>query len=479
MKQVVFRGAIDGAVRTAEFRGTQHVVVPVVALVEGVMHAVNSPYPELVLAEEFSRVPQGWNGRPVMPSHPAMGGNQVSANDPKVLETNCFGYIFNSRVDDKKLLMEAWLNPTSAELVGEDAVSVIARARKGEAIEISVGAFVTPEIKSGEYQGKHYEAIWRDIVPDHLAMLPKGDIGACSVDMGCGAPRAAKGQSMEDDIKQRSLRERLMSLMKFRSNAGTAADMSDQDLRNALDVELRAIEPGYLGIDSVFPADGLVVYAVMPKDSIILLRRSYSITSRGMKLGESAEEVQAVTTYEPLKTAEEKPCGCSGGPIMHRNAERIKALIECPKTPWTSDDQSYLESLSDEKLATYEAHRTSLIQPAPAPEPEPVVAKASAPQSEEDFLKNAPQSIRDLVDRHKKAETAKREVLIGTLKSAQSVYSESEMQTMSLEDLEKLSKLISPADFSGFGFPRVASDRKDDVYANPPDPYAEGLKRLQ
>jgi hypothetical protein len=59
----------------------------------------------------------------------------------------------------------------------------------GESLEVSTGLYALEEDKEGEYEGQEYKVIWRNITPDHLAVLPKGSIGACSIEDGCGAPR--------------------------------------------------------------------------------------------------------------------------------------------------------------------------------------------------------------------------------------------------------------------------------------------------
>lgn len=181
-----------GAMRTALFENEEHLVVPVVALVEGVIHAVNAATPELVLASEFSIAPAGWNGRPVVYDHPNDGTTQISANIPHVLETMALGRVFNTEVKGKRLLMDAYLNPARAKVLGATAEQIIARVRANEMIEVSVGVFVVAEKSSGTAaNGATYDYIWRNIVPDHLALLPAGMIGACSIEMGCGTPRAA------------------------------------------------------------------------------------------------------------------------------------------------------------------------------------------------------------------------------------------------------------------------------------------------
>ncbi len=178
-----------GQLRTATYDSREHLVLPVIALIEGVIHAVNADTPEFVPLTSLMAAPQGWNGRPVVYGHPVRNGRQISANDPLVLEKQSFGVVFQSRMNGSRLGMEAWLDPKKAERVG--AQRTLERIRAGETVEVSVGAFVVTEDKQGYHNGKAYKAIWRDIIPDHLAILEDGKIGACSCAMGCGTPRMA------------------------------------------------------------------------------------------------------------------------------------------------------------------------------------------------------------------------------------------------------------------------------------------------
>lgn len=188
LRELHLRGAI-GAIRTALHEGREHIVVPVTALMQGVIHAVNAPTSEFVPLSTLSIAPQGWNGRPTVHGHPVRNGKQVSANDPDILAAHGFGQIFKSRLEGDRLLMEAWVDPIRAAAVGGD--KFVARLQSGDPIEVSVGAYVTTEQREGDYQGKPYKAVWKEIVPDHLAFLPNGT-GACSIEMGCGAHRAAE-----------------------------------------------------------------------------------------------------------------------------------------------------------------------------------------------------------------------------------------------------------------------------------------------
>jgi hypothetical protein len=49
-----------------------------------------------------------------------------------------------------------------------------------------------------------------------------------------------------------------------------------------------------------------------------------------------------------------------------------------------------------------------------------------------------------------------------------------------LQRMARVARIELRPDFSGRGLPRVLSNKKqDDVYANPPDPYAEAIKQRQ
>ena len=59
---------LTGMVRKDTLEGREHLVVPMVMMVEGVLDGSNGPlfYP----AEEMAKLPQGWNEKPVVVQHP-------------------------------------------------------------------------------------------------------------------------------------------------------------------------------------------------------------------------------------------------------------------------------------------------------------------------------------------------------------------------------------------------------------------------
>lgn len=493
-------GGAQAELRTAVLMERQHLVVPVIALVEGVMFASNASGPELVLAEEFGRDIRPWNGRPVVLDHPERNGRHVSANEPTVLEEYFLGQVFHTRVEDKKLKMEAWIDLNRASSV-KGAHELIERVNAGEIVDVSVGVFVDAEPEKGTYNGEAYVAVWRDPEPDHLAMLPKGTPGACSVEAGCGT-RAASGK--EKEMKEgagkkpkKITKERFAELMQqFRpSQDGT----SDVELRASLDEALRAVEPGYLGIDAVFPDDSAVVYAVAPTDSIQLFRRTYTVATDGVAaLNDDAEEVKQNVVYEPVSKAATAGCGCKKQVAANKKEEevvdnakktRVAALLaRFDKIPalarvLSTKDADVVETFSDDKLKALESQADEAEKPEePKPEEKPEVkpepkteTELTEEQKEEAYLKDAPQSIKDTVREAKAARAARKTALVTELKAlAKGGYTETELNAMDVPALEKLQRALAavqPApkrDFGGAAPPRAASEGGDKGEVPPP-----------
>lgn len=192
--------------RSATFEGREFLVVPVVMLVEGVIHAANAPAAELVTQDEFTRAPQGWDGRPLYHGHPMRDGQSVSGNRRDILESERIGFILGTQIKNNKLTTEAWVD---VERCASIAPRLLERIRAKEDIEISVGVFVDAEAATGTFNGQRYSGKWTGIVPDHLALLPEDQTGACSRQMGCGV-RAAKGAE-DVSIEFKTLRDIPMS----------------------------------------------------------------------------------------------------------------------------------------------------------------------------------------------------------------------------------------------------------------------------
>jgi len=169
--------------RHARFEGREHLVVPCVPIVAGVLNGY------LVPAEEIAQFVEAWNGIPLPLGHPHEHGQAVSANSPRQVE-QAVGRFFNAHMDGDRLVGELWIDVAKCHQLGGDALEVLRRLEAGEPLELSTAFWAETEPAEGEFHGQAYHGIHRHLRPDHLALLPR-DVGACSWADGCGAPRVA------------------------------------------------------------------------------------------------------------------------------------------------------------------------------------------------------------------------------------------------------------------------------------------------
>lgn len=288
-----------------------YVVCPCVALVgNNVIWASDSPYPEYVPVETLKASVDSWNFRPVVLTHPANedGEYYPTANTPEVLESFWFGYVFNSRVMKGKLFFDLWLDEERAEKV--DAGNVISRLRSGDVVEVSIGCDVLVEEEEGEVNGQYYNGVWKYIAPDHLATLPE-DIGACSIEMGCGAGRRArqrnhKGGDNTMRWMKRISAKRVLAFARKKPTSRKAAlrlleildptqSPSYSNMYQQLDKALRKITPQFGYVLDFWPDLSVVVYGVYDGDEYYspttYYRRDYKVRKGLITLGEDVREV--------------------------------------------------------------------------------------------------------------------------------------------------------------------------------------------
>lgn len=504
-----------GTIRTATYNEREHLVVPVVAMVEGVVWASNSDVPEFVPAEELAETPQQWNGRGCFAGHPKDGRTPITANTPRTLEQS-FGIIFDAAdsaqiLRTRRLEFNVWIDPEKAEVVGAAAVKVVDRLRAGEMIEVSVGALVESEDKDGTFNGQQYHGVWHNIVSDHVAFLSEEEVGACSNAAGCGAPRAAVRHLIMQDAKGASHIGRAKvtdknTLLKAKFAAvKTAESMSANAIYRAINEALRASEPGYMGIDDYFPDDGYVIYYVAPEDKWMMKRRNYTIAKDGSAtLTGKAVEVEPVTTYEPV-TAAKKPaavkpqpktadCGCKGDKHMTR-AELIASLVTDKHSGFKDGDEPFLETASDARLEEFrsaaesnKARAGDIVKletsnrnlEARIKVTDERLRVAESPLSEEEFAQRAPAGIKSILDARKAEEDGLKASLVSLLKDL-GAHTEDDLKKMPIGQLQTLAAYarVEVPDFSGKAMPRLnAKQETNDDYI-PPNPYEAGLKTLR
>jgi hypothetical protein len=172
---------IGGEVSHRKAQGRDYIVAPMVAVVSKVLNGWYLP------AEEIQASILGWNGVPLTHNHPEEG----SARDPDI---QILGRFYNAQFEDNALKGEAWYDVAMLEAHGEVGEEIRNRLLNNETIEVSTGYYAEIDFTDGEYDNEHYWGIQRNLTPDHIATLPH-DIGACSIDDGCGTPRRNSEQN--------------------------------------------------------------------------------------------------------------------------------------------------------------------------------------------------------------------------------------------------------------------------------------------
>lgn len=166
--------------------GRSYLVVPGTIIVEGVLGD------EFVPADEFGRHVQAWAGRPLPLGHPRDGNGFISANSPDLIERLSVGYFWNPRLEGDRVRGEYWIDIEKAQRMGGDAQLLLDRVRANQMIETSTAYFRRLEERSGNWRGKPYAGVARDIVPDHIAVLLH-QRGNCSIGDGCGLLANSEG----------------------------------------------------------------------------------------------------------------------------------------------------------------------------------------------------------------------------------------------------------------------------------------------
>lgn len=362
---VRFNAFVGGPdVRNDTHLGKDFLVVPVVALMEGVFQGTLAEEPEYVPAAALEKGVPSWNGRPVTLNHPEVNGELVSANNPDVLEDWQFGLTFNTQMKDGKLTTEAWLDKSRAESLDGEFLEAFEALENKETLEVSTGAFVIKQEGDGVFGGRSYSGSWDSVFPDHLAILSKGKIGACSVADGCGTMRTQDASPSLDtssgafyalvaeedddtiytDMKAHAEGKhggKFRSMVdKFLGQLGLKTNFSHSNIRTALEAALEKVhEVDWVYVTAVF--DDSVVYE-RSDEYYKLWQRSYSINDAGeIALGSEITEVTPKLDYVPLKvTIEEKS-------IMEKK-DKIAALIK--SGAFTECEQSMLEGLEEKVI---------------------------------------------------------------------------------------------------------------------------------
>ena len=488
MSNMIILAAKAEKARKEVFNGVDHVVIPVIALVEGVLQSANSEQPELALASEFGKAPSGWNGRPVTINHPEVRGQKVSANSPEILETEQVGQLFNTVLDGKKLKTEAWINISRANELGGEIKENVDRLLAGDVVEVSTGLFSDIERGSGVHDGEKFNGIWRNVVPDHLAILEAGSIGACSVADGCGANRfnsageripcdnpncslrgdakslASNTKNPDDGVDgEKNVFERLKDLVSFKTNK----ELSHNSIRNAINAVL-ASEEGFSFLVDVFTK-----HAIVEKDGT-LFRRNFKITNSGkVKLDEEATPVRFEADFVDLRMNEET--------VMDKD-KFVAELIANEGTKFDELDSAWLSKLADvqlerlvpievkkEEVKTNEKSDLQKVVDLKVSEGEKVKVTPAKPQTLEEYVASAPSPMQEVLNSGIRAFNSHKAELITSIKANEkNNFSDEALTAFDMSTLENLATLAHTEDYTMKGGPR--HNEEDPSHIPPSEP---------
>ena len=336
-------------------QGKPHLVVPITMMVEGVHHGSNGPM--LHLAEELGKFPGAWNGIPIVIDHPELDGENISANDPGVIDARAVGRIYNTFMDGNKLRAEAWLDEEKLRQTSPTALDAVLN---GRILEVSVGVFTEDEEVAGDYHGEQYNAIARNMRPDHLALLP-GGIGACSVTDGCGI-RANQNKKGGNDVTTDEQTAKLSNIEAVIQNN------SDQGYRALVQAAQRKLdtmdgETAMHFLQEVY--DNYLVYeAQLRLGGTHLYKQDYQFNNGVFELTGNPMEVQKKVEFVPLQANKlvRTKFNNKKEEVNMRDVhtctdcvkKRVNDLIANSNGKYTEADRAELELLSEamlEKLA--------------------------------------------------------------------------------------------------------------------------------
>lgn len=523
-KSVAFRAHLEANdTRTETFQGREYLVVPVIALVEGVLQAMNASTPELALASEFGKVPESWNGRPIVMNHPIVDNKPVSANSPSILEEYQFGFMFNTELVDSKLKTEAWLDTARINELGGEVASTVERIQAGTDVEVSTGLFCATEESKGRFNNRDYAAVWRNVLPDHLAFLSEGVLGACSGADGCGVranTQAAHGwgefimPQTNDDASKPALKDHAdvdataaftftaaqlaevdcgcdgkpviianaaedgsdveATFDAFRLHANSIPDgLVDIDVRKLLSQAIRAIKPySAYGYVIHFTTTKVIyeVYLSGPYYGYIYYQRSYSISDDGaVTLGDDVEQVNLLTKV--VLANDSSPL-----PLTANSSEPGEPAM--PDNPTTTDpaNNAPVNEAKPETKANSADKSTTVVEAATetkanaGTETKPVKTRTMA-----EYIAEAPPEMQEMLSSGLRLHAEKKNGLIKALKdSNRCKFDDAYLQSQSLETLQNMAELAAIPSYEG-----TAPAQRDNVGANSADEmYAPTAPRM-
>lgn len=433
--------------------GRNHLVVPVVMMVEGVHSGSHGPV--LHKESELSKNTETWNGIPITITHPREDGNNISANSPEVLEQSV-GRIFHTIYNDG-LRAEAWIDEEKIDEISPEALSML---KHGSAMEVSVGVFSDAIITEGEWDGEIYGQIATNYRPDHLALLPDEE-GACSNDDGCGVRVNKKGVDMKELLQTfEKLSEKGYVVSLINNEKGYRA------IQEALQAKLQDLntEDNYHYVEEVF--DNYIIYSNWGgAGGETLYRQDYemdnesNIVFNGMR-SEVRKEVEYVVMSK-VRTKKVNTNSKKGGSNMSDSKAlcceaKVDALIANKRTHWQASDREWLLEQEESAIAKMSPMAPESTEQSAEEiqtnKDATITAYKEGLKTIDDYTALMPEEMKAQIDGGVKLYKEHREALVKGImdNTADGVWTKEALEAMPDSTLENVSKSIqTPADYSG------------------------------
>lgn len=296
--------------RYVTLQGEDMLVAPVVAMVgDSVVWGAGASGPEFVPSAVLAQnVEILWNGRPAILNHPETA--DLSANSPEVINSSGMGTVYNARMEEGNLVFDIYFSKAKAELLGGEALQAYTDIEAGKEREVSIGATILVQ----EVEEESYSREWVGVVAgDHIAILDSEQVGACSIETGCGTNR--QNQSPFHHVAFSALRRQGGVRTALRTLAGKEAldlrsvfremnsALPDWEIRSQLWDKLDAEIPGFSWIEDVFTLKGEVVFTVSTSDYWAYYLFTFEVTADDQVIltGEPVP-VELVREYRPTES---------------------------------------------------------------------------------------------------------------------------------------------------------------------------------
>lgn len=472
----------DGEARTETVMGREFRVFPAVLVREQVLHN-NLGRMYLPGADITPEWADAANNAPVVLGHPKDGDDYVSARQPDVLNEVGVGYLFRTTADGAELKGEVFLDTSRQEAV-PGLADILASLQDEEPTELSTGFPIFVEKVPGVFAGNEYDLIGHPAGFDHLAVFAGEEVGACSVDDGCGLGVNEEEEDAEDEMDgkkkkkkanpsryQRSWLQQLVDTAQ--KLLGVQKDMSLDDRRMYVS---DAVEAKWGGNNvwtyvADFYEDRAIVCIDPSGGERAYYSVDYTISDEGeVELGERIE-VERVVEFVPVDNVWESrvtyaapDAAPSGEDDMDRD-QMIAKLADCESCPF---GKATLEAMTPEELAGV-ANAAGLTESDPEPEPtqpQPTESDAVAVEALLQEIKGLKSTVQKLTEGVKPVfdeQQREHDSLVEALAENERVaFDKDELAAMPLATLHKLAQTAEVRVYAGRGGPMQPATNQDE-----------------